>query len=128
MIALLFRLPRVSDSTTKIAIGFLSLWGGVIEVLRIQEKVIMRRAIYHYYRCQVKVQWCMQLRHPNKLVNLSLVLTWPNQFNQALAINFHCSTIWKHEKTQKSTLSLYLSKGWKCIGFWCPLQSRIGIS
>ncbi|CAN1870259.1 hypothetical protein LINPERHAP1_LOCUS45229, partial [Linum perenne] len=45
------------------------------EVFRIQEKVTARRAVYHYDRCQVEVQRCMQLRHPNRPVDLNLVLT-----------------------------------------------------
>lgn len=79
-------------------------------------------------RCQVEVQWCMQLRHPNRPLDLNLVPTWSDQFDQALVIHFHCSTLWQHEKTQNSAPSLYLSKGWKGRGFWCPLQSRIRAS
>jgi len=30
---------------------------------------------------------------------LNLVPTWPDQFDQALAIYFHSSTLWQHEKT-----------------------------
>jgi len=30
---------------------------------------------------------------------LNLVPTWPDQFDQALAIHFHCSILWQHEKT-----------------------------
>ena len=64
-------------------------------------------------RCQVEVQWHMQLRHPNIPLNLNIVPIWSDQFNQAQVIYFHCSTLWQHEKTQNSAPSLYLSKGWK---------------
>ena len=40
-----------------------------------------------------------------------------DQFDQALAIYFHCSTLWQHEKTKSSAP---LSIGWKGRGLWCP--------
>lgn len=48
--------PRAFGSTAEIATGSLPLRDGATEVLRIQEKVTARRAVYHYDRCQVEVQ------------------------------------------------------------------------
>jgi len=55
----------------------------------------------------VEVQWCMQLRHPNRPVDLNLVPTWPDQFDQALAIYFHCSTLRQHEKPLFNSLTTW---------------------
>ena len=67
---------------------------GATKVLRIQDKVMTRRADYHYDRFQVEVQWCMQLRHPNRLRYLNLVPTWPDRSDWALVIYFLCSIVW----------------------------------
>jgi hypothetical protein len=79
---------------------------GATEVLRIQENATPRRAVYHYDRCQVKVQWYMQLRHPNRSVYLNLVPTWPDQFDQVLAIYFYCWTLWQNEKKKTKSSAL----------------------
>jgi hypothetical protein len=41
---------------TKLKFVFIKKVCGAIEVLRIQKNVMVRRAIYHYDRCQVEVQ------------------------------------------------------------------------
>lgn len=52
-----FDFPGASGSTAETATGSLPLRGdGATEVLRIQEKVTARRAVYYYDRCQVEVQ------------------------------------------------------------------------
>nr|TKS00107.1 hypothetical protein D5086_0000186410 [Populus alba] len=47
---------KASGSTAETATGSLPCGDGATEVLRIQEKVTARRAVYHYDRCQVEVQ------------------------------------------------------------------------
>jgi len=93
---------------------------GAIEVLRIQEKVTARPAVYHYNRCQVEVQRCMQLMYPKKPVDLNLVPIWPDQFDQILAIYYYCWTLWQNEKkkTKSSALPLYRSKWCKGNHHW----------
>ena len=70
----------------------------------------------------VEVQWRMQLRHPNRSIDLNLVPTWPDQFDQALFIHFHCSL----RKGRISTVIIWGSEShmgsrgclnWGCLHF-----------
>ncbi|KAF4348331.1 hypothetical protein F8388_001128 [Cannabis sativa] len=53
--------------------------GGATEVLRIQEKVTERRAVYHYDRCQVEVQFQVKAS-----VFSSCCLLWSSSFLPSL--------------------------------------------
>uniref|UniRef100_A0A803NJ49 Integrase catalytic domain-containing protein n=1 Tax=Cannabis sativa TaxID=3483 RepID=A0A803NJ49_CANSA len=66
--------------------------GGATEVLRIQEKVTERRAVYHYDRCQVEVQFQVKAS-----VFSSCCLLWsssflPSLFNEINSKIFSCFT------------------------------------
>ncbi|KAK9222239.1 hypothetical protein WN944_010673 [Citrus x changshan-huyou] len=49
--------PREIEQKAAELADFLRGGDGAIEVLRIQEKVTARRAVYHYDRCQVEDRW-----------------------------------------------------------------------
>lgn len=89
------------------------------ELARLFLEKRVRRAVYHYDKCQVEVQWCMQLTHPNRPVDLNLIPTWPNQFDQALAIYFHCSNLWQYEKSLFNSLTTWKNQK------LCPLSLSI---
>lgn len=130
-----------------------SLWNSTVEKRQLLcpcgmkfceiQEVMEQWAVNHYKKnCQVVVQWCTQLRHTNRLVDLNIVPRWLNLFDQALDIFCCCSNLWKLEKnpystfffldnstenrkTKSSHLPPYLSKEQQESGcLWCLIHSQ----
>lgn len=138
MSALLFRL-----SWRRRALGSLPLrgWSDITGILKIRsrrdEPLII--TIVAKWKCSNvcswgilidRTTWTLFLHDPIHSIKHSpsiFIVQFFNNKTWTLKPLFN-SLLWQHEKTKSPALPLYLSKGWKGGGLWCPLQSRIGAS